>query len=1089
MSSALGDYVELRCQSGFSFLRGVSQPEELVAAASALGYRALALTDRCGLYGAARFLKAAARAGIHPIVGAELCIDGQPLLLLCENAVGYRHLCRLISSEKRRQGTGPQGALSSDDLDDLSSGLIAIVGGPDSIVAHALSQSPSGRSDAVSAVEKTLQRLRSMFCRSGQQGLFLELQVHFEREEDRRNLAMLRLSQRHGIPLVVSNDVRSAQRDRALLCDALDCVRQGVTLRTAGTRLLRNGERYLKPPKDMAALFSDVPQALECTLDIAARCQFSLRDLGYRFPDYPVPGCDPALPHEHKQAAQHDFLRARVLDAAPTRFQPFSDRVRAQLDRELGLIAKLGLSGYFLIVWDIIELCRARGILAQGRGSAANSAVCYALGITACDPLKMDLLFERFLSEERGEWPDIDLDLPSGAAREEIIQHLYRKYGPHGCAMTGSVITYRGRSAARDLGKVLELPNEAIDRLAKSVGHYEDPRAPSPEAEQGEAGTLPQRMREAGIDPDSLAGQRFATLWTQIQDLPRHFAQHPGGMIIAAGRLDEVVPLEPAAMPGRVVMQWDKDDVEDLGIVKIDLLGLGMLAALAEARALVPRHHGVPFDLHTLPEGDRATYDLIARGDTVGVFQIESRAQMAILPRTQPRTFYDLVVQVGLIRPGPIIGDMVHPYLKRRAGREPVRFLHPSLEPVLARTLGIPLFQEQIMRVAMIAGGFSGGQADELRRAMGGKHGAEKMARMVTALREGMAARGITGAFADEIVQSITAFAAYGFPESHAISFAYLTYASAYLKAHHPAAFYASLLNAWPMGFYHPATLVKDAQRHGVRVLPIEINTSQVRCTLTDVQAAHGMAANSTENGTESTQRGSVTQPALRMGLRYVRGLSQAAAEALVAEREREPYASLGDLRKRVPFLSPRDLATLAEIGAFARLDGQPSRRSALWQVSAMGDREGLLAGASADSESPLAEMTLAERIAADFHGASLSVGPHPVALLRSQLAEQGVLNSQQAIAARPGSRVRSAGLCIVRQRPPTAKGFCFLTLEDEAGLLNIIVPPTVYEAHRATLRGSSLVIVDGILQRQDGAVSIKADRLAALHSDERVQS
>lgn len=1082
MSGSLGPYVELRCQSGFSFLRGVSQPEELVDAAAALGYRALALTDRCGLYGAARFLKAAARAGVHPIVGAEVPIDGQPLLLLCEDAVGYRHLCRLISSQKRRLGSGPQGALTSDDLEPLAAGLIAILGGPDSRVATALSQQAQGRADAVQSVEACLQRWQSLFRQGGRQSLFLELQVHFERDEDRRNLAMLRLSQRHGIPLLVSNDVRSAGPERALLCDALDCVRNGATLRSAGTRLQRNGERYLKSPQDMAALFSDVPQALANTLDVAARCQFSVRDLGYRFPDYPVPCCDPALPHAQRQQAQNDFLRARVFDAAPTRFRPFSERARAQLDRELQLIAKLGLGGYFLIVWDIIELCRARGILAQGRGSAANSAVCYALGITACDPLKMDLLFERFLSEERGEWPDIDLDLPSGAAREEIIQHLYRKYGPHGCAMTGSVITYRGRSAVRDLGKVLELPMDAVDRMAKSIGHYEDPRAPSPQGQDSDASTLSQRMREAGVDPDSLSGQRFSTLWTQVQDLPRHFAQHPGGMIIAAGRLDEVVPLEPAAMPGRVVMQWDKDDVEDLGIVKIDLLGLGMLAALAEARALVPLHSGQSFDLHTLPADDRATYDLIARGDTVGVFQIESRAQMAILPRTQPRTFYDVVVQVGLIRPGPIIGDMVHPYLKRRAGREPIRYVHPSLEPVLARTLGIPLFQEQIMRVAMIAGGFTGGQADELRRAMGGKHGAEKMARMVTALREGMAARGITGAAADEIVQSITAFAAYGFPESHAISFAYLTYASAYLKAHHPAAFYTSLLNAWPMGFYHPATLVKDAQRHGVRVLPIEINTSQVRCMLTSCDAQPGAGDGSARADTSSPMPPRAAhQGELRMGLRYVRGLSQAAAEAIVSERANGPYVSIGDLRRRAPFLSARDLSTLAEIGAFARLDGQPSRRSALWQVSAMGDREGLLAGAIADSDSPLAEMTLAERVAADFHGASLSVGPHPVALLRDQLAEQGALTSQQASAGRHGARVRSAGMCIVRQRPPTAKGFCFLTLEDEAGLLNVIVPPAVYEAHRAILRGSSLLVVDGVLQRQDGAVSIKAETLSSL--------
>jgi error-prone DNA polymerase len=1082
MTTPSARYVELRCQSGFSFLRGTSQPEELVTAAAGRGYGALALTDRCGLYGAARFMKAAERAGLQPILGSELTIDGYPLLLLCENAVGYRHLCRLISAQRRRMGTGPQGALSEADLQPLAAGLIAIVGGPECMVAAALDNQTPPRPGAAQSpatldparVEKTLLRLQSLF---GRQSLFLELQVHFEREEDRRNLAMMRLASRHGIPLIASNDTRTATQDGALLCDALDCVRQGTTLRQAGTRLPRNGERYLKSPADMVALFADVPQALASTLDIAARCRFSARDLGYRFPDYPVPDLPVGDP-EAAKAAQLAFLRARVFEAAPSRFQPYTDRARAQLDRELVLIAKLGLCGYFLIVWDIIELCRARGILAQGRGSAANSAVCYALGITACDPLKMDLLFERFLSEERGEWPDIDLDLPSGAAREEIIQHLYRKYGPHGCAMTGSVITYRGRSAVRDLGKVLELPGDAIDRLAKSIGHYEDPRVANSSSEsssassnpQGAQGTLPERAGAAGLSLDHPDVARFLRLWTQLQDLPRHFAQHPGGMVIAAGRLDEVVPLEPAAMPGRLVMQWDKDDCEDLGIVKIDLLGLGMLAALSEARELVPLHTGKPFDLHTLPSDDAATYDLIARGDTVGVFQIESRAQMAILPRTRPRSFYDLVVQVGLIRPGPIIGDMVHPYLRRRSGRDPVTYVHPSLEPVLARTLGIPLFQEQIMRVAMIAGGFTGGQADELRRAMGGKHGVEKMQRMVAALRAGMRERGIVGPAADEIVQSITAFAAYGFPESHAISFAYLTYASAYLKAHHPAAFFASLLNAWPMGFYHPATLVKDAQRHGVRVLPIAINESDVRCTLTEHPSP-----------TSAPGQAKPSPGALRIGLRYVRGLSQAAGEALVAARKEEPFHSIGDVRRRVSLLSPRDLSTLAELGAFARLDGQPSRRSALWQVSAMGDKDGLLSGSVTEETSPLAEMSLAERVAADYHGASLSVGPHPVALLRKQLAEQGILTAQEAMASRHGLRLRAAGLCIVRQRPPTAKGFCFLTLEDESGLLNVILPPAVYEAHATTLRSSSLLLVEGMLQRQDGAVSLKADSVAGL--------
>jgi error-prone DNA polymerase len=1039
------DYVELRCHSAFSFLRGTSQPEALVAQAAALGHKALAITDRAGLYAVPRFFKAAAAAGIAPIVGAEVTVAGHPQLFLCERPVGYRNLCRLITAEKlgKQEDGVPLAALQAH-----AEGLIALCGGSDDLVGAALS-----RGD-FAAARRGLDRLAAIFSRDR---LYLELQIHFDEEEDRRNIAILELARKLALPLCATNDVHCAAADEALLADALACIRLGVPLDEAGTRLAKNGERYLKSAAEMTALFGDLPSAIENTAAIAARCRLTTRDLGYRFPDFPLPpGC-----------SQDEYLRELTLRGAAARFFTLDERTRTQLQRELSLISRLGLSGYFLVVWDIIEFCRQSGILCQGRGSAANSAVCYALGITACDPLKMNLLFERFLSEERGEWPDIDLDLPSGAAREAVIQHLYKKYGPHGCAMTGSVITYRERSAARDLCKVLGLPLQTAEQLAGALSRREF--GETRDASGGGAALtkeppdLDAALQAAGLDPKDELTQRFATLWRAMQDLPRHFAQHPGGMVVAAGRLDEVVPLEPAAMPGRVVMQWDKDDCADLGLIKIDLLGLGMLTALSEARRLVPMHEGKPFELHALPEGDESVYRMIESGDTVGVFQIESRAQMAILPRTRPRTFYDLVVQVGLVRPGPIVGDMVHPYLRRRAGREPVRYPHPSLQPILERTLGVPLFQEQIMRVAMVAAGFTGGQADELRRAMDSKRSQEKMQRLLLQLRQGMEKNGISGAAADEIIQAIAAFAAYGFPESHAISFAYLTYASAYLKAHHPSVFYASLLNAWPMGFYHPSTLVKDAQRHGVRVRAIDVNASSWECTLEASETAGAHRA-------------------VRLGLRYVRGLSRAAAEELLQARGERPFCDIGDVRRRCPTLSAADMQTLAAIGAFSTLQGAPSRRDALWQVSAMPERRGLLAGvAVTDDEAPLSDMTLAERIAADYRGTSLTVGPHPLALCRKELAAAGVLSSRDLARLPAGRRASLSGLCIVRQRPPTARGFCFLTLEDEHGFINVIVPPDVFTAHRAVLDASPSLIVEGVVQRQDGALSVKADLVRAL--------
>ena len=637
-----------------------------------------------------------------------------------------------------------------------------------------------------------------------------------------------------GVPVVATNGVRFAEPADRPLFDVLTCVRHKTTLDAAGRRLARNAERYLKSPDAMAQLFADRPDALAGTAALAERLEYTMADLGYQFPKYPVPDGE----------SEMSFLRHITEAGARERYRPYHDKARAQIARELDLIEKLDLAGYFLIVWDIVNYCRQQDILVQGRGSAANSAVCYSLGITAVDPIKMELLFERFLSEERGEWPDIDLDLPSGDRRERVIQHVYEKYGRLGAAMTANVITYRSRSAAREVGKALSLDDEEIDRLAKVMNNFEftDPNE-----------TLGRNLEAAGLSPDMPRMRTFAELWMRIQDLPRHLGQHSGGMVICQGALDAVVPLEPASMPGRVVIQWDKDDCAEMGIVKVDLLGLGMMAVLQDAIELIDID-----DLSKIPQDDPAVYEMLQKAETIGVFQVESRAQMATLPRLKPTHFYDLVVQVAIIRPGPIVGDMVHPYLNRRAGREPVVPLHPSLEPVLARTLGVPLFQEQLLRMAMVAAGFTGGQAEELRRAMGFKRSEKRMKQIEVQLREGMARNGITGETAERIITSITSFALYGFPESHAASFALLAYASAYLKVHYPAAFYTALLNNQPMGFYHPASLVKDAQRRGVRFHPIDVQQSDWLCRVE-------------EDG------------AIRIGLMYVNGLRKEMGQAMAA--------------------------------------------------------------------------------------------------------------------------------------------------------------------------------------------------------------
>ncbi len=1014
-------FVELHARSAFSFLEGASVPEDLVEACAQFDMPAMAIVDRNGVYGAPRFHMAAKKAGIRAHIGSEItCANGLSYPLLVETREGYRNLCRLVTRMKLRAPKG-EGAATLDEIAEFSRGLVCLTRHPD-------------------------EPLLEIF---GRHNLYAELQRHYHREEEARNQVIAGRARRLGIPVVASNGPAYAAPAQRELLDVFTCVRHKTTLPAAGRLLERNSERHVKTPAEMARLFADCPEALANTLEISSRLEFTLSNLGYEFPRYPVPDGQ----------TMTSFLRDRVDEGARFRYQPYHEKARRQIARELALIEKLGLAGYFLIVWDIARFCRESGILAQGRGSAANSAVCYALQITAVDPVGMDLLFERFLSEERGEWPDIDIDLPSGAQRERAIQYVYQRFGKLGAAMTANVITYRGRSAAREVGKALGFEVSSLDRLSGLVRTWEwkDP-----------AGTTERQFGEAGFDLANPRVRKFCELYQMAQDLPRHLGQHSGGMVICQGQLDGVVPLEPASMPGRVVVQWDKEDCADMGIIKVDLLGLGMMAAIEETVKLVPQAYGDAVDLAHLPQDDPAVFEALQKADTVGMFQVESRAQMASLPRMRPERFYDIVVQVALIRPGPIVGKMVHPFLNRRQGREEPDCLHPSLEPVLRRTLGVPLFQEQLLRMAMIAAGFTGGQAEELRRAMGFKRSEKRMAEIEVKLRAGMARNGIAGQVQDDIVRSITSFALYGFPESHAASFALLAYASAYLKCHYLAAFTCAMLNNQPMGFYAPAVLIKDAQRHGLRVLPVDVAASEWGCTLD----------------------GPIGRPRLRLGLRYARGLREEAARAILTARAARPFSSIDDLALRVRELRKDEIARLAEIGALNSLD-RGHRRDALWQASRAILPVGPLLAPLEESgrASPLGPMTGEERLASDYRGTGLTVGRHPMAWRRAEMGALGVTRAADLAGMPDGRFVRVAGSVIVRQRPGTAKGFVFLSMEDETGILNAIVNPDTFDRYKCAVLGSRFLLIEGSLQNQDGVISVKAGRIAALPAGAAAES
>lgn len=1344
-------YVELHARSAFSFLEGSTLSEDLISACAARGMSAMALLDRNGLYGSPRFYLAAEKAGLKAHIGAEVsCETFSPqshtpcgefkLPLLVSSRAGYQNLCQLITRMKLRAQRKEEGAVLEHELAQHANGIICLTGGDEGPLVAALKK--GGPAEARRAID----HLTGIF---GSNNVYIELQRHYHREEEARNRVAIEIASDLHLPLLATNGVCYATPHDRPLCDVFTAIRHKRTLMTAGRLLARNSERHIKTPEEMSQLFADLPEAIANTAELSNRLEFKLSDLGYEFPRYPVPEGETMM----------SFLRQRTDEGARWRYgislsgervaqngihnRDLQQRARRQLERELHLIEKLDLAGYFLIVWDIVRFCREQNILAQGRGSAANSAVCYSLGITAVDPIGMELLFERFLSEERGEWPDIDIDLPSGDQRERVIQHIYQRYGERGAAMTANVITYRSRMAAREMGKAMGFDPHTLNKISAAVANWEYKDAND---------ALDRRFNDAGLDLNHPRLRKYFELCTAVQDLPRHLGQHSGGMVICQEQLDSVVPLEPASMPGRIVVQWDKEDCADMKIIKVDLLGLGMMAVLEDSLKIIRNDYHEEVDLAHLPPDDPEVYATLQKADTVGMFQIESRAQMSCLPRLRPQKFYDIVVQVAIIRPGPIVGQMVNPFLQRRQGREPVTYPHPSLEPVLARTLGVPLFQEQLLRIAMISANFTGGEAEELRRAMGFKRSQARMKEIEAKLREGMTRNGIAQEAQEQIILSITSFALYGFPESHAASFALIAYASAWLKCHYLGAFTAALLNNQPMGFYHPATLVKDAQRHGLKILPIDVTKSDWLCTLEPVgseepvvgrrssvvgkeivlkgtgfsqsektantsaalaagvapsnvvivnrfiagpgfdgapdrfhsasttaealshqssatsqiregydfsravkipnQAASAAEVNAvthnapletrnakletsaqipwneigaytrhnftpaaerptnqtstlpSSNGTFNSNKAchpehsegpafSLQTPppatnlhseianlkfhktlALRLGLKYVRGLRESAAQALVRERSLAPFQSIHDLTRRVPELRKDELTTLAEIGALNSIGkgnspqsdrvtekskkkekstsieelqisktchperseesalSQPisefsnsrkseienlkslnspvskpavsgvegclrdeksrhpetgnsklHRRDALWQIEKAVRHSGPLLDElpEPDAPSPLDRMTYEERLVADFHGTGLTVGPHPMAYRRAEMQAMGIHPASSLASIPTGRRLRIGGCVIARQRPGTAKGFVFLSLEDETGIANAIVHPDLLQKNRILLSSGRFLMVEGILQNQDNVISVKAERVLPL--------
>jgi error-prone DNA polymerase len=1081
-------YVELHASSAFSFLRGASSPEQLAEVAAELKLPALALLDRNGVYGSQRFAVACREQNIRAITGAELTMDdGSVLPVLVATRTGYANLCSLLTEAHLRSEVKGECAVRWDELREFSEDLVALLGSAGCQPANASPARTFGSLPKTSSctngayhqsVRQAAERDRLAACAPqnaenhaqdlidafGRENVYVEMQRHFLRGEERVNRALVDLASQFRLPIVATNGVQYAKPYGRQVLDVFTCIREHTHLDLAGKLLTPNAERHLKSDAEMRAIFRDLPDAITNTERLADRLEFSLENIGYEFPEFDVPDGH----------TMNSFLRRIVLFGAQQRYESITKKVKRQLEEELALITRLGFAGYFLIVWDIINFCRENDIMVQGRGSAANSAVCFCLGITPVDPVANHLVFERFLNESRKGWPDIDLDLPSGDRRERVIQEVYRRYGTHGAAMTANVITYRGKSAAREIGKALNFSPSVLDRFSHLFASGDFPHTLELEAQ----------IEQAGLPKAHPRMPAFVGLYHAIYGLPRHLGQHSGGMIICQNKLSRFVPLEKASMPGRVVAQWDKDDCEDLGIVKVDLLGLGMMSVMQDAFELC-RERGRPLDLAHIPKDDAKTFEMMQAADTIGVFQIESRAQMATLPRLKPKCFYDVVIEVAIIRPGPIQGDMVHPYLARRAGKEPVTYFDERLKPVLERTLGVPLFQEQMLKIAMIMANFSGDEAEELRRALSFHRSEERMNKVSVKLREAMKRNQVAPDVIEKVLHSITSFALYGFPESHAISFAILAYGSAYLKAHRAPEFYASLINNQPMGFYEPATIVKDARRHGVKTLPVCVQKSEWNCAV-------------------------VSDDTIRLGFCVVNGLQREHGDELVRERNERVFSSLANFRKRV-LLTKDESRVLANLGALNCF--QEHRRSALWKVEEtphddlLGSERALACefrrprrnfseskcakartpspareGACAPQNSPLPPMTLPERVRADYESMNLTTGPHPMKLLRKQLPD--IWRAIDLSKAKHGSTIRIAGNVICRQRPGTAKGFVFISLEDETGVSNAIVTPDLFERTRLVITEEPFLAIEGEVQNTDNVVLIKAQKILPLAAE-----
>jgi error-prone DNA polymerase len=1013
--ASLPDYAELHCLSNFSFLRGASHPDELVAQAAQQGYAALALSDECSLAGVVRAHQAAQQAGLKLIVGSEMStVDGLKLVFLARNREGYGNLSALITLARRRAGKGAY-TLQRHDLDGVSpNGAV-----PDCLVLWVPDETPSpvdGRWLAARFPGRA----------------WIAVELHAGPDDGARLESLQALGDACGLPLVAAGDVHMHARARRPVQDVLTALRLRTTVFDAGYALFPNGERHLRTRLRLARLYP--PALLAATLDIAGLCSFSLTELRYEYPEEIVPPGE--TPASWLRRETERGLRRRYPGGVPA-------KVRGRIEHELALIAGMAYEAYFLTVYDIVCFARGRKILCQGRGSAANSAVCFALGITEVDPARSEMLFERFISKERGEPPDIDVDFEH-ERRDEVIAYIYEKYGRERAALAAAVISYRTRGALRDAGRALGFDRARIDALTASLAWWD-------KREQ-----LPERFAELGLDPASPRVEKWLWIADQLRGFPRHLTQHVGGFVMSRGPLARLVPVENTAMPERTVIQWDKDDLDALGLLKVDILALGMLSAIRRMLAIVGQRSGRRLEMHEIPEGDKATYDMLCRADSMGVFQVESRAQMAMLPRLRPRSFYDLVVEVALVRPGPIQGEMVHPYLKRRQGKEKIEKISPAVDAVLARTCGVPIFQEQVMQLAIVAAGFTPGEADQLRRAMAAWRRKGDLARYQDKLRQGMAANGLPAEFAERIIQQIQGFGEYGFPESHAASFALLVYASAWLKRHHPAAFLCGLLNSQPMGFYSPSILVQDARRHGVVVLPPDVTASDWE---------------------------SCVDPdgAVRLGLREIGGLSRAVGESVAVHRQKQPFSNVADLAARAG-LTRHDLDLLAAADALQSLAGH--RRQAAWSASAeivavQGD---LFAGhAPRESAVELKAPGEGENLVADYLSLGLTLRRHPLTLLRRHLAEHRFVPAADLRASGDRALVRAAGIVVGRQRPGTATGIVFVTLEDESGLTNVVVQPRLVERQRRELLGATLLGVFGQLQVEGEVVHLVAKRLVDL--------